>query len=300
MDRIILTDESLNSYGFRVLTSGAVLDRFMKNPVLLYDHNSWGLPIGKWKGLSVEGDRITAEPDFDMEDEDAKKVAGKYERGFLSAASIGFQILATSEAPEDMLPGQTLPTVTKWEMYEASLTPIPANGNAIRLYDHEGKEVDLNDSAAVQLALHPQTQIKVKEKDTEKLSFDQKALLWLFGKLGVKPPEEAEAQAEAPEAPAAPGMSHLAAQLEELTAELSTSMNEITQLKATHQAALELRDARIAELEAEVKKLSQQDADEEAEGRSEADHKDTPGEVLLPETLAAIEHFSKLKTHSKK
>mgnify|MGYP003375424942 FL=1 len=38
----VLHDESVNTYGFRMLTSGAVLDEFIKNPVMLLNHNDWG------------------------------------------------------------------------------------------------------------------------------------------------------------------------------------------------------------------------------------------------------------------
>lgn len=34
----VLSDESVNSYGFRVLTDGIALDNFKKNPVMLWNH----------------------------------------------------------------------------------------------------------------------------------------------------------------------------------------------------------------------------------------------------------------------
>ena len=34
-------DESVNTYGFRMLTDGANLTEFEKNHVILYNHNDW-------------------------------------------------------------------------------------------------------------------------------------------------------------------------------------------------------------------------------------------------------------------
>ena len=36
--RIILSDSSLNCYGYRVLTSGMSIEAFKKNPIMLYMH----------------------------------------------------------------------------------------------------------------------------------------------------------------------------------------------------------------------------------------------------------------------
>ena len=145
MDRIILSDQSVNSYGFRVLTGGADLSAFQQNPVLFFNHRTFEAPAGKWQDLQINGEQISAEPVFDLDDPEAAQLAGKYERGFLNASSIGLRVLETSEDPTLMQPGQIYPTVTKWKLMEASIVSIPANANAVRLYDGEGKEFNLQD-----------------------------------------------------------------------------------------------------------------------------------------------------------
>ena len=40
MKEFLISDESTNSYGFAVLTSGINLERFKKNPVMYYNHNA--------------------------------------------------------------------------------------------------------------------------------------------------------------------------------------------------------------------------------------------------------------------
>ena len=51
----VLHDETVNTYGFRMLTSGANLEEFRKNPVILLNHKDWELPIGRWENIRIEG-----------------------------------------------------------------------------------------------------------------------------------------------------------------------------------------------------------------------------------------------------
>lgn len=156
--RIILSDSSLNRYGYRVLTSGLLIDAFVKNPVMMYMHfRDEGTPlwcdykaIGHWEDIKIDGDELSAIPVFDKVDDLSKTIAAKYEAGTFSAASIGIQILATSSEKEFLIPGQTRETVTKAEIMEASIVDIPANANAVRLYDN---------STSVQLAAGMDNQV---------------------------------------------------------------------------------------------------------------------------------------------
>lgn len=145
----VLSDETLNSYGFRILTSGIVLDQFIKNPVMLFNHQSAGEnysgPIGMWQNIRVEGDQLFADPVFDENDEFAQTIQRKVENGFIKGASIGFNIIATSEDPAMMLPGQTRPTVTQCIIYEVSIVDLPSNTNALALYDDNRNRIELKD-----------------------------------------------------------------------------------------------------------------------------------------------------------
>lgn len=127
----ILSDESLNRYGYRVLTAGIALAAFKKNPVMLYGHNTWRPPIGRWENLRVENGKLLADAVFDKEDEEAKKLEAKVEQGIIKAVSIGFRVLEHSE--ENVVRGQRRPTVTKAELYEASLVTVPGNPGAVKL-----------------------------------------------------------------------------------------------------------------------------------------------------------------------
>jgi hypothetical protein len=151
---VILSDESLNMYGFRILTDGIDLSAFEKNPVMLYDHARRDyknetdiiLPIGKWTNLKKKKGQLIGEPEFDVEDEFAKKISRKFEKGYLNAASIGFpafDAIEYSDDPDLKLPGQYGPTITKCVLREVSITDIPGNINCVKM-SYQGKNITLN------------------------------------------------------------------------------------------------------------------------------------------------------------
>ncbi len=147
----VLSDESLNSYGFWVLTSGINLAQFKKNPIMLWNHNrSWRgttdevLPIGRWENIRVENGQLKADAVFDQNDEFAKKIEAKVEAGIINMCSIGIDILTDSEDKVYLKPGQTRRTVLKCKLREVSICDIGSNDNALALYDANGKLVNLS------------------------------------------------------------------------------------------------------------------------------------------------------------
>jgi len=132
--QFIISDESVNRYGYRILSKGMSTTSFEKNPVVFYNHGTYNLPIGKGKNLQHQLDgTITLDIDFDMEDAQAVAVQQKAERGFLNACSVGIDVLETSAEASLVLAGQTRPTVTRSELLELSICGIPGNRNALRL-----------------------------------------------------------------------------------------------------------------------------------------------------------------------
>lgn len=172
--KFVCSDESLNSYGFWILTSGINIEKFQKNPIMLWNHTRQYsdrkdaiLPIGYWKDVRIEKGQLIAEAVFDTEDEFAKQVASKVEKGILRSCSIGIRILSTSTEPDMLKPGQTRETVTSCELREISICDIPSNGNAVAVafYDADGHLVDdLSDSVELTLPrLLTNTNTKMKE-----------------------------------------------------------------------------------------------------------------------------------------
>ncbi len=138
--RIVLSNEQVNSRGFRIITSGIDLSDFKKNPIMYYNHTypDGGNPdqilaIGYWDDIQINGTVLSAVPVFDDKDPFAMKIYNKVEHGTIRAASVGINPVLTSDSPTDMLPGQLLPTWIKSVLKEASVCDIPSNGGAVAL-----------------------------------------------------------------------------------------------------------------------------------------------------------------------
>jgi len=143
----VLSDSSVNEYGFRLLTSGYQLASFQKNPIGYYMHKREDGIVLKWEDLHIEDDKIVGTPVINLSNERGEQTCDEVENGFLNAASVGhIVVLEYSTDPEAMLPGQTGPTITKWYNKECSLVDIPGNCNALtRLYDAQENEINLVD-----------------------------------------------------------------------------------------------------------------------------------------------------------
>ena len=170
--RVRITNESLNSYGTRVLTAGMIVEQYNRNPVLLYMHQR-GQVIGYVKDLKVENDAVTGELVFDEASELSIRCKKQWEFGSLKMVSVGIDILETSDAPEFLVQGQTAPTITKSKLFEVSLVDIGANDDAIVL-QKDGVRLTLGKNAAEVLPLlhSNNNNQKTKQMDQEKLALE--------------------------------------------------------------------------------------------------------------------------------
>ncbi|NJM13979.1 MAG: hypothetical protein HC896_00090 [Bacteroidales bacterium] len=107
--------------------------------------NDEPLPLGTWSNLR-RGDNNTmlADSNFDANDDFAKSISSKVEQDIIRMSSIGIEVIETSTAPELMLPGQTLPTVTKCKLMEVSIVDMGGNDNALVLYNSGGDVINLS------------------------------------------------------------------------------------------------------------------------------------------------------------
>ena len=142
-NRVRLTNDTLNSYGYRVLTEGVDITQYERNPILLYMHNR-GKAIGLIKDIKKENGEITGELAFDEATELSTQCKKQWDFGSLRMVSIGFEIVETSEAAELIVPGQRYATVTKARLIEVSLVDIGANNDAIRLHK-DGQLITLSE-----------------------------------------------------------------------------------------------------------------------------------------------------------
>lgn len=141
-----LTDNSVNVYGYRLLTEGLLLERF--NPpigYLMHDRDK-GVAV-RWEDFRFEGDKLYAKPVIN--DKDFPQLAQLIEDGFYNAASVGhIVVMGWSDEEKMMIDGQSDITVTKWFPRECSIVDIPGNYNAIaKLYDENDNVLhDLTDN----------------------------------------------------------------------------------------------------------------------------------------------------------
>ena len=269
--RVILSDSSLNRYGYRVLTEGLNIESFRKNPVMLYMHLRdegsplWGesKAIGHWEDIQVEGDVLSAVPVFDCVDELSKTISAKFEAGTFNAASVGIRIIATSASKELLLPGQRRETVTESELMEASIVDVPANANAVRLYE--------KDSNSVFLAAGSDKNVVPEIKhNSMKLKSAWKTVI-AFLKISEDIAETTELSAENIEAlngemeRLSTENSSLVQSKKEIDEKLKTSNGETAQLKkdietkdteiSTLKTSVENKDTEIAQLKQQVENL---------------------------------------------
>ena len=150
--RVRISNESVNCYGFRVLTAGIDVEQYKRNPVLLYMHER-GNVVGYVNDLKVENDEITGELMFDCASEQSERCQKQFEFGSLRMVSAGLEIIETSEDPAMLVPGQTRPTITKSRLFEVSVADVGANDDAIVL-EKDGKRIMLSKDGTCGLPLN--------------------------------------------------------------------------------------------------------------------------------------------------
>lgn len=142
-----LTDNSVNVYGYRLLTEGLKLDQFKKNPIGFMMHDREGGVLVKWGDFRTDGDKLYGKPTINLSHPKGEDIAAQVENGFINAASMGKIVcLAATDDPKLKIKDQTGPTVTEWYPREISFVDIPGNHNALaNLYDVNDNELDLAD-----------------------------------------------------------------------------------------------------------------------------------------------------------
>lgn len=140
----ILSTQAVNSYGFVVLTNGINIENAKNNMPCFYDHKTWEVPLGHWENLRKENNQLLGDLVIEGSNDREKQYITKIENGDIKGASIGMDKLVwDNENIVGLIANQTRPTLTACELFEASLTPLPANTSALAL-KHEGSLITLN------------------------------------------------------------------------------------------------------------------------------------------------------------
>lgn len=145
--RIILTNETPNDQGGIIRNQSIDWSRFSSNPVMLYHHGKdpkvRDVPIGHWEDLMFDGMNYSAIPAFS--ETCPWEIKKLYEEGNLKASSIGgicmkkttgktvFNNETKQREPEIKLTPEGYWESEYFLVYEASITPIGSNMDALQL-----------------------------------------------------------------------------------------------------------------------------------------------------------------------
>lgn len=128
---------AIDRHGTIIKPDGIQLDRYLKNPVVLWAHDGyggWDTPdrrnvIGKTVDYEQSDMALDMLVEFDTSPE-AEDVLNKVTNGFLSAVSIGFR---PRKVGSTTINEKDVPVFEEVELLELSLVPIPSNPEALKL-----------------------------------------------------------------------------------------------------------------------------------------------------------------------
>lgn len=121
---VIASTEGQDRDGEVVMQDGMSIENYLKNPVILFAHDYWSLPIGKATHVEKRDGKTIIRGVFASAEANpvAEKVYRLYKEGILTAVSIGF-IPKRYEGNR----------ITECELLELSFVPVPANPEALSL-----------------------------------------------------------------------------------------------------------------------------------------------------------------------
>lgn len=118
----VVSTNDLDAHGERINIDGIDIKDYRKNPVVLWGHDGFNLPIAKATKVWKEGGKLMARAKFYLKDDFSRKVYEYIVDGYLNAVSIGGMV---KEWGEDGL------TINKLLMKEFSVVSVPANPEAL-------------------------------------------------------------------------------------------------------------------------------------------------------------------------
>lgn len=107
------------------------LDNYKRNPVVLWAHDQKTPPIAKAILLSEDDNGLFAQAQFNESDEFSMRIFSLYQKGFLSAFSVGFIPMQSRMEEMDQTSREKGIVWTEAELLEFSAVAVPANPGAI-------------------------------------------------------------------------------------------------------------------------------------------------------------------------
>ena len=124
----IITTSAKDRQGEVVISTGLDVGNYMRNPIVLFAHDYSAPPVAKALSITTSTEGVTARFVFPEKGVStrADEIHALWDAHFLNAVSIGF-------IPQEWADGADNPTITKAELLEFSIVPVPANQEALRL-----------------------------------------------------------------------------------------------------------------------------------------------------------------------
>jgi len=138
----VVSTEEVNSFGFVMKTEGIGLTTAKTNCPCYYEHRTWEIPLGHWENFRIENNKLIADLIINGDNEREKNYIKKIENGDIKGATIGADPIKWNSDAAQLKQGQTAPTCEECELYEISITGLPANKGALAL-KHEGSLISL-------------------------------------------------------------------------------------------------------------------------------------------------------------
>jgi HK97 family phage prohead protease len=137
--RFTISTAAVDRESDTIAVNGWDLTNYRKNPVVLWGHDSYSLPIGRGFDVAVEDGALKASVEFVPEDLPqggalAESVYRLARSGFIAATSVGFRPLKWSftsdkdRGADDWFPGIDF---EEQELVELSIVTVPANPEAL-------------------------------------------------------------------------------------------------------------------------------------------------------------------------
>ena len=180
---VIISTADIDRSGESIVQNGIDLANYKTNPIVLWAHDYYALPIGVADSVEMVEGKLVAKGRFAPEEANpfAQQVRRLYDAGIVRATSVGFIVKEMNGN-----------VITKSELLEFSFVPVPANPYALSM--RQAKELGLDLGMLVAKGIKVQPEQKA-EGDTCTLDDGTEGVMDANGTC-VPKPAEAAAKAE--------------------------------------------------------------------------------------------------------
>lgn len=132
---VIISTSDIDRSGESIVQEGMDLANYKQNPIVLWAHDYYALPIGIAESIEIAEGKLIAKGRFAPEDANpfAQQVRRLYDAGIVRATSVGFIVRE--------MQGNV---ITKAELLEFSFVPVPANPHALSLSEAKALGIDID------------------------------------------------------------------------------------------------------------------------------------------------------------